>query len=193
MLSNDSIQNRMDSKSFHLEEYNALRSEIVHHAEVNASIEREALFGSVAVYAWGLTQSQSISTETSQFSMLCLALIFFLPCILTYISWLRARKHGDRIGLLGRYISYLEEDFKERLQVKLEPTNNAVECKTVYGWEHFLTESRPDPHDPARADPIGKTTDDRWKLYFILSFACSSLLTFIRWAPGSMYFKDVPF
>jgi hypothetical protein len=188
MLSYDLLLNRVDSKSFHLEEYNALRSEIVHHAEVNASIEREALFGSVAVYAWGLTQSNSISIQPGQFSMLCLALIFFLPCILTYISWLRARKHGDRIGLIGRYLSYLEEDFKECVQVKLEATNNTVECKTVYGWEHFLAESRPDPDDPARSDPIGKTTDERWKLYLILSFACSSLLTFMKWGPRSMYF-----
>jgi hypothetical protein len=193
MLSYELLQNSVDSKSFHLEEYTALRSEIVHHAEVNASIEREAIFGSVAVYAWGLTQSHSIFIQTGQFSVLCLALIFFLPCILTYISWLRARKHGDRIGLLGQYISYLEEDFKEGIRVKLQSTNNAIERKAVYGWEHFLAESRPDPDDPARADPIGKTTDERWKLYLILSFACSSLLTFMKWAPGSMYFNDMPF
>jgi hypothetical protein len=79
-VSSDVRLNILDSQKFHLEEYDARRDEIIHHGEVNAALEREALIGSVAIYAWGLTQSHSVS----DLSVICLSLIFFLPCILTH-------------------------------------------------------------------------------------------------------------
>jgi hypothetical protein len=182
----------LDPQEFHLEEYNALRGEIIHHAEVNASIEREAVIGNVAVYAWGLTQSHSISAQTGHLSLIFMSLVFVLPCVLTFVSWIRARKHGDRINMLGKYISNLEEAFDERVRVTIQRPHSEPQYETVFGWEHFLAKSRPNAYDRARSDPLGKSTDERWQLYFYLTVGCSALLAFLKLGQ-SIHIDGMPF
>lgn len=163
-------------KEFHLEEYNALRLEIMQHAAANTSVEREALIGSVAIYSWGLSQSVP---------PMYVALIFFLPLALTYMSWMRARTHGAQIFTLGEYIHSLEKYFNEpiRGQVPLERPQawwrrvlfwHGAEKKgtyptreePVYGSQVFRKKSRPE-----RSDRLGVSTDVRWKWYLFANGA----------------------
>ena len=103
---------------FRLQEYGALREELVHHVSVNETIEREALIASVAVYVWVLTQPGT----PWEFRIF----VLFLPLVLNYVGWKRARAHGYRIQELGLYLRALEAKFGLETAVELPPVGPPV-------------------------------------------------------------------
>lgn len=141
-------------RSFGFQEYSALREELVHHVSVNETIEREALIASVAVYVWVLTQAAT----PWEFRIF----VLFLPLILNYVGWKRARAHGYRIQELGLYIQALEARFGTETTVELPPVEKVTAAArvSVKGWEHYLA-AMPE----ARRGKLARNYDLRWKLY----------------------------
>ena len=143
-------------QTFHLQEYDALRQEMLHHINVNENAEKEALIGSVLVYAWVLAQSSMSLTLRVIVSVLPLALVLF--------GWVRARAHGNRIGELGSYIKALENKYGEALEITL-PTEVGRHVE-VNGWETYLAQVT-----PGRWYHLGLDSEIRWRVYVLLSLA----------------------
>jgi hypothetical protein len=143
---------------FHLAEYQALRQEILHHTSVNDQVERYAILGGAALYAWVL------SKEAAELNLLVRHGVVALPPVLVALSWLASARRHRRILEIGSYLSELEELF-----VGADPS-----LAPVPGWEHRLAEIR-----HASRDPLGGDRMFRWGLYLELSCIASVIVAIL--------------
>src|SRR4051794_6674190 len=97
---------------FHIQEYIALRAEIMQRIAEEKTIEHEVIIGSFLTYAWVIKTSQNLMTR-------CIALL--LPVLLAAASIPRLWAQDQRIRQLGKYISVIEEQI---LLAKNNPAAN---------------------------------------------------------------------
>jgi hypothetical protein len=89
---------------FHIEEFKALRAEIDQRIASMRTLEREAVLGAFAIYAWLATQS---SIESFYLPLAA----SWLPVLLAIVTNMRREAERQQIDRLGLYIRMIEEEF----------------------------------------------------------------------------------
>jgi len=105
-----------NERSFDLEEFRALRQEILHKVEANARLEVFAVTGAAAIYAWLTTSGTSLER-----------LVWYIPVLLPVLGFLRAVRLGKQMVIAGDYLRLLE--------TRIRPTE--IE-RGIHGWEGYV-------------------------------------------------------
>jgi hypothetical protein len=142
---------------FHLEEYKALRGELLSRLQVIHDIQRGIAIGAVAIYAWVATQ-----TRGDELPLLPL-LAAWLPVILAVAGNRELRANSGRIHELGWYLARLEE----RL-------GNAG-----LGWEHKLGSPAGDGGLAGRFDNIPSHHRKMRRLFIVFTVITSALVSLV--------------
>ena len=114
-----------DESRFDLDEFNAIRQEILLRVEATFKLEIVAVTGAAAVYAW-------LGTRTSGPKD---SLLWFLPVVVSLLGWLRAETLGHQAYSAGTYLLYLERRLRPRELEKIRETS--IE-PAVHGWEGYI-------------------------------------------------------
>jgi hypothetical protein len=113
------------STEFLQEEYKLLRHELEGHVEETLRLERYAVIGVAAVFAWLLAELEQEITPWA----------WYVPVILPLIGGVRSLLLYRHVGLIARYLSRLEvEIYADR--------NRGRDEERILGWERFLTPRR---------------------------------------------------
>lgn len=106
--------------SFHVEEYKALRAEIVDRIQSVRAVERESLLGVGAFYAWLVTQ---VNHEAPW----VFVIVSILPIAVSFMAHFRRKAELQQIERLGRYLKDIESKYA---------------MPKLAGWEHFLADPK---------------------------------------------------
>jgi hypothetical protein len=113
---NDPVQQADGEESFDVEEFRALRQEILHKVDANARLEVFAVTGAAAIYAWLTTTGTPIGR-----------VIWYVPVLLPVLGFLRAVKLGKQMTIAGDYLRLLE--------TRRRPTEIG---RGIHGWEGYV-------------------------------------------------------
>jgi hypothetical protein len=129
------------SEEFDLEEFKALRAEILLKVEAISKLELTAVGGAAAVYAWLGTRTPDVP-----------GVIWFLPVLFSLLGWVRAYFLGKQITMAGDYLLHLET------RLRLRPV-----YQQVHGWEAHIRE-------PAvRRKFTDRVTYVFWMVFFLIT------------------------
>jgi hypothetical protein len=132
------------SEAFDLEEFKALRAEILLKVEAISKLEVIAVGGAAGVYGWLGTRTFAVPEE-----------IWFLPVLFSLLGWVRAYFLGRQITVAGEYLLLLEK--------RLRPSCPVYE--QVHGWEAHRRE-------PAVEKKfIDRVTYVFWMVFFLITWA----------------------
>ncbi len=105
-----------DTHDFDLEEFKALRQEILQKVDAISKLEVLAIGGAAAVYAW--LGTRTVPTPR---------LIWFIPLLFPVLGWLRAHYLGRQVSMAGGYLEILEK--------RLRPVPL---LGPAHGWEGYI-------------------------------------------------------
>src|SRR5215213_3692609 len=126
-------------REFDLEEFKVLREEILQKVDAVSKLERIAVGGASAIYAWLATHQ----LDTGRW-------IWFVPFLLAAVGWSWATKIGHQAYLAGQYILILERRLRPEAlsvdmvydalpdQVKLKTRPDGETLPEIHGWEGFI-------------------------------------------------------
>lgn len=120
-----------DTREFDLEEFRALRQEVLQKVDAVSKLERLVVIGTAAVYAWLMTTVRAGQP------------IWFLPTLFALLGWAWTSSLGHQIYLAGQYLLVLENRLRpaplpEHLIRKAIPEAPGSD---VHGWEGFIRQS----------------------------------------------------
>ncbi|HYC58983.1 MAG TPA: hypothetical protein VEK79_05390 [Thermoanaerobaculia bacterium] len=143
---------------FDVEEFAALRQEILNKVDANYRVEVFAVTGTAAVYAWLGTRADDIAIG-----------IWYLPILFPVLAFLRAKKLGHQMDVVGEYLRILETRLRPN---EMSGLDGRPLGPNIHGWEGYVHR----PH-------VWKAFQDKASLYFWVSFILLTLvLPFVlRW------------
>ena len=113
----------MPLPEFVREEYGKLRGELESHVEETLRLERYAVVGIAAVFAWLLKEIEHPGSMTIW--------AWYVPVMLPLVGGLRSFLLYQHIGLIAEYLSKLETAL-------YADTNGNRNGEEKFGWEFFL-------------------------------------------------------
>ena len=140
--------NQNAEPTFDIEEFKALRQEILQNVAASYRLEIYAVSGAAAIYAWLATRSTFAPA------------IWYLPVLLSFLGSLRAKRIGYQMLVAGDYLRVLEKRLRP---AQLTDLNHEV--LDVHGWEGYV-------HHPI----IWNKFRDLASLYFWILFILSTIL-----------------
>ena len=118
----ESSRGTRNGATFDIEEFKALRQEILQKVDAAFRLEVYAVTGVAAVYAWLVTQRAAIPRS-----------VWFIPVLFPLLGLLRAKTLGHQMVVAGKYLRLLEK--------RMRPKGLDDEGDIVHGWEGYLHRS----------------------------------------------------
>jgi hypothetical protein len=115
---------KVDESEFDLEEYKALRQEILLRIDTTFRTEVWAITGAAAVYAWVAAKSGAVDPA-----------IWLIPVACSAVGWLREESLGKQVYRAGNYLLALE---KRRRPEEMIGLRDDAADDPVHGWEGYI-------------------------------------------------------
>ena len=113
-----------EASEFDLEEFKALREEILQKVDAISKLEVVCVGGAAAVYAWLGTRAVPTPTE-----------LWFIPVLFPLLGGIRAYYLGRQTVMAGDYIRTLEKRLRPAPLTIRQPRAGT---HVVHGWEEYI-------------------------------------------------------